>query len=240
MTTHDTNCTAPGRWPHPPRVDAPGAEVLAYLDHLEECSHHSTLEAERDAPLDALLHEVCGDLPALRPVPLRLHVQDREAVRPMPFTARRLMLGMAAVIAVLLAVGVAWWQDDLFQPTVAEAPTVTVQPAVPSQAVTRLERATWYEARVINDERHGQYTSSGVRYDKDHLTAAAARLAFGTRLRVFNPVNGTSVEVTVVDRGAVDGRLHLSSGAAAALDVSGISMVIVQVVSVPPPTAIGP
>jgi peptidoglycan lytic transglycosylase len=47
----------------------------------------------------------------------------------------------------------------------------------------------------------GRRTASGQRYDGDKLTAAHRTLPFGTRVRVRNLANDTSVVVTVNDRG---------------------------------------
>ena len=47
----------------------------------------------------------------------------------------------------------------------------------------------------------GRKTASGERYDKNALTAAHNRYAFGTKLRVTNLKNNKSVMVRVNDRG---------------------------------------
>jgi rare lipoprotein A len=47
----------------------------------------------------------------------------------------------------------------------------------------------------------GRKTASGERYDKNALTAAHNRYAFGTKLRVTNLKNNKSVTVRVNDRG---------------------------------------
>lgn len=77
-------------------------------------------------------------------------------------------------------------------------------------------RASFYANKF-----HGRSTASGVKYDKDALTAAHRTLAFGTRLKVVNPQNGKQVLVTVNDRGPfVKGRiLDLSRAAAIQLDI---------------------
>jgi len=71
--------------------------------------------------------------------------------------------------------------------------------------------ASWY-----GKDFHGRPTSSGERYDMYGFTAAHKTMKFGTRLRITNPVNDKSVEVTVNDRGPfIWGRdLDLSFGAA--------------------------
>lgn len=62
----------------------------------------------------------------------------------------------------------------------------------------------------------GKATASGEKYDKDAMTAAHRKLAFGTRVRVTRKDNGKSVVVVVNDRGPhADGLLIDLSGAAA-------------------------
>jgi rare lipoprotein A len=63
---------------------------------------------------------------------------------------------------------------------------------------------------------HGRTTASGEIYDQEEMTAAHPTLAFGSRVRVTNLVNGESVVVRVTDRGPyARGRvIDLSVGAA--------------------------
>jgi peptidoglycan lytic transglycosylase len=51
-----------------------------------------------------------------------------------------------------------------------------------------------------NDNFQGKKTASGEPYDKNGLTAAHEKLAYGTRVKVANVANGKSVVVTVNDR----------------------------------------
>ena len=55
-------------------------------------------------------------------------------------------------------------------------------------------------ANFYNDSFQGKKTSSGEPYDKNGLTAAHKKLAYGTKLKVTNVANGKSVVVTVNDR----------------------------------------
>ena len=55
-------------------------------------------------------------------------------------------------------------------------------------------------ATIYGDKAVGKKTASGEVYDKKGLTAAHARYAYGTRLRVTNLANGKSAVVTVNDR----------------------------------------
>lgn len=56
--------------------------------------------------------------------------------------------------------------------------------------------ATYYA-----DKFNGRKTASGEVFSNNKYTAAHPKLAFGTKLRVTNKVNGKSVVVTVNDRG---------------------------------------
>jgi rare lipoprotein A len=55
-------------------------------------------------------------------------------------------------------------------------------------------------ANFYNDNFQGKKTASGEIYDKNGLTAAHKKLAYGTRVKVTNVENGKSVVVTVNDR----------------------------------------
>lgn len=71
--------------------------------------------------------------------------------------------------------------------------------------------ASYYAA-----EFHGRRTASGERFDNGALTAAHRTLPFGSKVRVTNPANGTSVVVRINDRGPFTrGRLIDVSHAAA-------------------------
>lgn len=76
--------------------------------------------------------------------------------------------------------------------------------------------ASWY-----GREFHGRKTASGERFDMNRLTAAHKKLPFGTKLRVTNLENGSSVNVVVNDRGPYkEGRiLDLSYAAARKLGI---------------------
>ena len=55
-------------------------------------------------------------------------------------------------------------------------------------------------AHFYNDNSQGKKTASGEPYDKNGLTAAHKKLAYGTKVKVTNVANGKSVVVTVNDR----------------------------------------
>ena len=55
-------------------------------------------------------------------------------------------------------------------------------------------------ANFYSDDFQGKKTASGEAYDKNGLTAAHKKLAYGTKVKVTNVANGKSVVVTVNDR----------------------------------------
>lgn len=89
-------------------------------------------------------------------------------------------------------------------------------------------KASWYGARY-----HGRKTSSGERFDKDGLTAAHLSLPFGTRVRVRNLTNDSTLIVRITDRGPFGrGRIiDVSSAAAERLGFlsAGIAQVTMEV-----------
>ncbi len=95
----------------------------------------------------------------------------------------------------------------VFLSSCASTPPRDYEPEPGARYIT----ASWY-----GKDFHGRPTSSGERYDMYGFTAAHKTMKFGTRLRVTNPANDKSVDVTVNDRGPfIWGRdLDLSYGAA--------------------------
>jgi rare lipoprotein A (peptidoglycan hydrolase) len=87
-------------------------------------------------------------------------------------------------------------------------------------------KASWYGPRF-----HGKKTASGEIYDQRKLTAAHKTLPLGTKARVTNLDNGTTVEVEINDRGPfIDGRIiDLSRAAAGALGLVELGVAPVQV-----------
>jgi len=67
-------------------------------------------------------------------------------------------------------------------------------------------------ANFYNDSFQGKKTASGEPYDKNGLTAAHKKLAYGTKVKVTNVANGKSVVVSVNDR--------LASSSPAVIDVT--------------------
>jgi rare lipoprotein A len=77
----------------------------------------------------------------------------------------------------------------------------------------------------------GGRTANGERAHAGGMTAAHRSLPFGTRVRVTNRRNGSSVVVRINDRGPFRrGRvIDLTPGAARALGISGLARVTVAV-----------
>ncbi len=69
----------------------------------------------------------------------------------------------------------------------------------------------------------GARTASGQRFDPDALTCAHRTLPFGTQIQVTNPANGSTVVVTVNDRGPFHGNrvIDLSDAAAEEIGILG-------------------
>lgn len=86
--------------------------------------------------------------------------------------------------------------------------------------------ASWYGPGF-----HGRLTANGEIFNKNALTAAHLRLAFGTRVRVKNLNNGRSVVVRINDRGPyIKPRIiDLSHGAARQLGISGLGRVALYI-----------
>lgn len=89
-------------------------------------------------------------------------------------------------------------------------------------------KASYYGAR-----HHGKRTASGERFNQNSLTAAHRTLPFGTRVRVTNLRNDSSVVVRINDRGPYGrGRIiDVSRKAAEALGMLRSGVVPVRVES---------
>jgi len=90
--------------------------------------------------------------------------------------------------------------------------------------------ASWYGPGF-----HGKKTASGKIYDQHKLTAAHKTLPLGTKARVTNLDNGSTVDVEINDRGPfIEGRIiDLSRAAAGALGFveSGLAPVQVELMA---------
>ena len=89
-------------------------------------------------------------------------------------------------------------------------------------------------ASFISDEYDGKMTASGVRYDRNKLTAAHLSLPFGTKIFITNLGNKRKVEVVVIDRfqRTTDRIVNVSHRAGLELDLieSGIAKVGITIV----------
>jgi len=89
-------------------------------------------------------------------------------------------------------------------------------------------------ASFISDEYDGKMTASGVRYDRNKLTAAHPSLPFGTKIFITNLGNKKKVEVIVIDRfqGITDRIVNVSYRAGMDLDLieSGIAKVGITII----------
>jgi rare lipoprotein A len=81
---------------------------------------------------------------------------------------------------------------------------------------------------------HGRKTASGEKYNMNEMTAAHREYPFGTRVRVKNLQNGSSVVVRINDRGPFIRKrvIDLSLAAARKLDMIRAGVVKVEVLPV--------
>ena len=95
------------------------------------------------------------------------------------------------------------------------------------EGAAKAEIATYY-----GQEFAGRRTASGEKFNPSAMTAAHRTLPFGTRVRVTNSRNGSSIIVRINDRGPfVKGRaIDLSSGAARAIGMASTADVRIEVI----------
>ncbi|MCL6622527.1 MAG: septal ring lytic transglycosylase RlpA family protein [Syntrophobacterales bacterium] len=160
--------------------------------------------------------------PAAAPTPATYQVQPGDTLTSI---ARKLGYGSPLVLA--RANGLT--NPDFLRPgqVLTLPPPQTSPPPAPSASRPALVVATWYGPR-----HHGRPMANGRPFDMEADTAAHRSLPLGTRLKVTNPQNGRSVEVTVTDRGPfIPGRhLDLSLGAARKLGIirQGVARLYVE------------
>ena len=101
-------------------------------------------------------------------------------------------------------------------------------PAMIAPAPQEAGLASWYGPRHA-----GKPTASGALFDPAKMTCAHKRLKFGTRLEVFCPGTGKTVQVVVTDRGPyIEGRiLDLSQKAAQDLGIEqrGVAWIVFKI-----------
>ncbi|MCF6149983.1 MAG: septal ring lytic transglycosylase RlpA family protein [Candidatus Kuenenia sp.] len=90
-------------------------------------------------------------------------------------------------------------------------------------------------ASFISDVHDGKMTASGIRYDKNKMTAAHPSLPFGTTLLITNLMNNKKAEAVVIDRFQhnKDRIINVSRKVAEQLDLieSGIAKVGIIVIT---------
>jgi rare lipoprotein A len=111
-------------------------------------------------------------------------------------------------------------------PPVVQDPAPGIDTAAFDPAPNQTGVASWY-----GDEWQGRITASGKPFDDSKLTAAHRTLPLNTRVRVTNLKTGSSVEVTITDRGPyIDGRvIDLSKAAAKKLGMVKEGLVPVKI-----------
>jgi len=95
-----------------------------------------------------------------------------------------------------------------------------------ARKITETGKASFYA-----DKFEGRKTASGEVFKQNRLTAAHRTLPFGTKVKVINPANGRSVNVTINDRGPfVAGRMiDLSKKAANKIGITGAGVAAVEI-----------
>ncbi len=147
---------------------------------------------------------------------------------------RILALVALACVAVLLPFG--WRKKKPVRakvPAAATAPSAPAGHAAPVQAPPSRQapKSLIVKAGYISSGRNGRRTASGERFDSNSLTAATRAYPIGTRLRVTNLENGTSVVVRVNDRDRRGRFIGLTKRAARELGIAraGTAQVMLEV-----------
>jgi rare lipoprotein A (peptidoglycan hydrolase) len=97
----------------------------------------------------------------------------------------------------------------------------------------RVQAGQWVVASMYWEDK---LVSTGKTFDPIGWHAAHKTLPIGTLIRVSNPKNHRSINVTINDRGpfVADRELDLSLGAGALLGFKGLGTVYMEVLSIPP------
>jgi rare lipoprotein A (peptidoglycan hydrolase) len=97
----------------------------------------------------------------------------------------------------------------------------------------RIQAGQWVVASMYWEDK---LVSSGKSFNPIGWHAAHKTLPIGTLIRVSNPKNQRSINVTINDRGpfAPDRELDLSLGAGTLLGLRGLGTVYMEVLSIPP------
>ena len=97
----------------------------------------------------------------------------------------------------------------------------------------RIQAGQWVVASMYWEDK---LVSTGKSFNPIGWHAAHKTLPIGTLIRVSNPKNNRSINVTINDRGPFkpDRELDLSLGAGALLGFQGLGTVYMEVLSIPP------
>jgi rare lipoprotein A (peptidoglycan hydrolase) len=97
----------------------------------------------------------------------------------------------------------------------------------------RIQAGQWVTASMYWEDK---LVSGGKSFNPIGWHAAHKTLPIGTLIRVSNPKNHRSINVTINDRGPFvpDRELDLSLGAGALLGLQGLGTVYMEVLSIPP------
>lgn len=253
MTTFERTCTEPGRWDRAPDAEASASEILAYLQHCDECAYHTRLVEEEDRPLERLLRDASGALdvadvvlPGLTrepesawPILSRLRRIDRSPVARLGrerigFERRLTQACILAFSIVVLWISFSSYQLDQAGPAEvvvaeAEAPVEAEGPTLVS-VLTDLGASAAdqiYFTRVVSEEYDRQFMQA----NPERLAAEIPDYDIGSVLLVTNPITGVSVEVEILRRSYRHHEILLSVDAAGALGLDGGAVVLVKALS---------
>src|SRR5689334_8570816 len=112
--------------------------------------------------------------------------------------------------------------------------SVIPMPSVSSEnTFDRIQAGEWVVASMYWEDK---LVSTGKSFNPIGLHAARKTLPIGTLIRVSNPKNHRSINVTINDRGpfAPNRDLDLSLGAGTLLGLQGLGTVYMEVLSIPP------
>lgn len=138
----------------------------------------------------------------------------------------KMVTRIGAVVA--LAMGFSGCGGGIASPTPKQEVRVSSTSPAPTKNFAEHGRASYYGAKF-----QGRPTASGEPFDKEKMTAAHPKLAFGTLVKVTNVANGQTVTVRINDRfGGHAGRvIDLSEAAFKAISPieAGVITVTLQV-----------
>src|ERR1039457_5643139 len=109
----------------------------------------------------------------------------------------------------------------------------TIRKVSSEDSYDRIKAGQWVVASMYWEDK---LVSTGKSFNPIGWHAAHNTLPIGTLIRVSNPKNSRSINVTINDRGPFtpDRELDLSLGAGALLGFQGLGTVYMEVLSIPP------